>query len=220
MLIAPGLGVSGPGGALLMGEAIWGMANRLDTIITRGGDQGETSLADGARVAKDDARIALMGDIDELNCWIGLARLEASSPAIGEMLLKVQHDLFDLGGGLSFPGAPLLSSTHVERLEKAAIEANDQLPTLEEFILPGGSRAISYLHMARAVCRRAERALVCLARTTRLAGSALPYLNRLSDYLFIAARTQAKLSGVKENLWIKRYSITAASKPSKRKECD
>ena len=177
------------------------MADRLNKIVTRGGDKGETSLADGVRVAKDDPRIALIGEVDELNCWIGVALSHLEAGAVADLLAAVQHDLFDLGGGLATPGAPLLSVSHVARLDAAAAELNAELPPLKEFILPGGAPVLAWLHVARAVARRAERAMVAFERTTPESVLALQYLNRLSDCLFIAARYEARCRGVAETYW-------------------
>lgn len=184
------------------------MSNRLTKIVTRGGDKGETSLGDGTRVAKDDARIALLGDVDELNSFVGLARSHLSAGDVSATLEGVQHDLFDLGGGLCFPGAPLLSERHVTRLDEAAEALNKDLPPLKDFILPGGAPVLGYLHVARSVCRRVERAIASFLRDAPEAAHALQYLNRLSDYLFIAARAEAKRLGVEETLWRKEKSLS------------
>lgn len=185
------------------------MPNRLNKIVTRGGDKGETSLGDGARIAKDDPRIALLGDVDELNSWIGVVIAHLDSGAVKETLNGVQHDLFDLGGALSFPGAPLLSAAHLARLDEAAAALNKDLPPLKEFILPGGAPVLAFLHVARTVCRRVERAMAAFLRDTPEAAPALQYLNRLSDYLFIAARVEARRLGVEEVLWRKEASLSA-----------
>lgn len=186
------------------------MPNRLTKIVTRGGDKGETSLGDGARLAKDHPRIALLGDIDELNSWIGVVLAHLSDGAVAKTLVSVQHDLFDLGGALSLPGTPLLSAAHVDRIDAAAAVLNQDLPPLKDFILPGGAPVLAWLHVARTVCRRAERGLAGLAREQPEAAQALRYLNRLSDYLFIAARFEAKRLGATETLWAKRHSISGA----------
>ncbi len=185
------------------------MANRLSKIVTRGGDKGETSLGDGTRVAKDDPRIALIGDIDELNSVIGVAIAHLGEGEVQGALVAAQHDLFDLGGALCFPGAPLLSEAHVNRIDEAAASLNETLPPLEEFILPGGAPAIAFLHVARTVCRRVERAMAGFAREEETAAFALQYLNRLSDFLFIASRFEAKRMGVAETLWRKEHSISS-----------
>ncbi len=186
------------------------MANRLTKIITRGGDKGETSLGDGTRIAKDDPHVELLGEIDELNSWIGVVLAHLSEGEVAATLLGVQHDLFDLGGALSFPGSPLLSDAHVLRLDEAASRLNEDLPPLKEFILPGGAPVLSWLHIARTVCRRSERALAGFLRQNDQAGAALAYLNRLSDYLFIAARYEARRAGIEEVLWKKQHSISGS----------
>ncbi|MEO0880334.1 MAG: cob(I)yrinic acid a,c-diamide adenosyltransferase [Pseudomonadota bacterium] len=183
------------------------MPDRLDKIVTRGGDGGETSLGDGTRVAKSDPRVALMGDIDELNSCIGVVLAMAPGEVVTETLIGVQHDLFDLGGALCFPGAPLLSEAHVGRLDDAAAALNEDLAPLKDFILPGGAPLIAHAHVARTVCRRVERAAAVFLKDDA-GGHALRYLNRLSDYLFIAARFEAKRLGVAETLWRKQYSLS------------
>ncbi|MFC2950881.1 cob(I)yrinic acid a,c-diamide adenosyltransferase [Marinicaulis aureus] len=179
------------------------MSDRLTKIVTRGGDKGETSLADGTRLAKDDARIALIGDVDELNSWLGVVIAHGAEGVLSETLSHAQHDLFDLGGALSFPGAPMLSDAHVARLDAAATLLNENLPPLKEFILPGGAKEIAFCHVARTVCRRAERAMAAFHRSAPEAAHALQYLNRLSDILFIAARVEARRLGVDEVYWRK-----------------
>lgn len=179
------------------------MSNRLSKIVTRGGDKGETSLADGSRISKDELLINLIGDIDELNSWIGVALAHLSVGEVSASLKYVQHGLFDLGGALSIPGAPLLSEAHVVSVDHACEALNRDLPPLREFILPGGPGAMAWLHIARTVCRRAERKMAAFYRDNKAAANALQYLNRLSDYLFIAARYEAKRLGVDEIYWKK-----------------
>jgi cob(I)alamin adenosyltransferase len=181
------------------------MPNRLTKIVTRGGDKGETSLGDGARVKKSDARIALLGDIDELNSWIGVVLAHAPAAEVAETLAGVQHDLFDLGGAISMPGAPLLSERHLQRLEDAAAKWNATLPPLKEFILPGGAPSVAFLHVARTVCRRAERSASDVLGSE---GFAVPYLNRLSDVLFISGRVEAKRLDAPEIYWRKDKSVS------------
>lgn len=190
------------------------MPNRLTKIVTRGGDKGDTSLGDGTRVRKDDARIGLIGDVDELNSWIGVARAHDTGAAVDEMLEGVQHDLFDLGGALSLPGAPMLSEKHVARLDDAAAALNADLAPLKEFILPGGAPLLAWLHVARAVCRRTERAMAAFGAGAAETEHALRYLNRLSDCLFIAARHEAKRLGASETPWRKRRSVSSPGDPS------
>lgn len=190
------------------------MPDRLTRIVTRGGDGGETSLGDGSRVPKSDQRVGLLGEVDELNSWIGVVRAHGVSPAVDAVLEGVQHDLFDLGGGLCFPGAPLLSPAHVARLDTAAASLNADLPPLKDFILPGGAPVVAWLHVARTVCRRVERhATMFFAASASAADAtafAAAYLNRLSDFLFIAARVEARSTGVGEVLWQKAKSIAGS----------
>ena len=177
------------------------MGHRLSKITTRTGDAGETGLGDGTRVAKDSARIGALGDIDELNSAIGLLLSEEIPPEVRAVLEQVQHDLFDLGGELSIPGHSLLKEQQVENLEHSVEEWNSKLSPLKEFILPGGSRAAAAAHLARTVCRRAERALVALARTEPVGTPARLYLNRLSDLLFVGARVLNRASGGADVQW-------------------
>jgi len=185
------------------------MADRLTKIVTRGGDSGETSLGDGTRVSKTDPRIGLLGDVDELNSTIGVVLEHIATEEIRNTLEGVQHDLFDLGGGLCFPGAPLLSDAHLGRLDDAAQRLNSELPPLKDFILPGGSPALAFIHVARTVCRRVERSMADFAQVHDEAQPALKYLNRLSDYLFIAARFEAKTQNIAEVLWEKNKSLSS-----------
>jgi cob(I)alamin adenosyltransferase len=177
------------------------MGHRLSKITTRTGDAGETGLGDGARVPKDSPRIAALGDIDELNSTIGLLLSEEIPPEMRAVLEQVQHDLFDLGGELSIPGHSLLKDSQVEALEAQLERWNAGLPPLKEFILPGGSRAAAAAHLARTVCRRAERALVALARTEAVGMPARLYLNRLSDLLFVGARALNRAAGRADVQW-------------------
>ena len=181
------------------------MANRLSKITTRTGDAGETGLGHGARVSKDSARIHALGDIDELNSALGLVLAEEVPVALREALGEVQHDLFDLGGELSIPGHTLLREEQVVRLERQLEAWNTELPALKEFILPGGSRAAAAAHLARTVCRRAERSVVALARTENVGGQvsmhSRRYLNRLSDLLFVAGRVLNRHAGGGDVQW-------------------
>jgi cob(I)alamin adenosyltransferase len=177
------------------------MGKRLTKIYTRTGDDGTTGLADGSRTAKDSARIAAIGEVDELNSALGVMLAEALPQAVRSALAPVQHDLFDLGGELSVPGHEIVSDAHVARLERELDALNDVLPALENFILPAGSRAAAHAHLARAVCRRAERALVTLAREEAVPAPLLRYVNRLSDLLFVAARAINRDSGEGDVLW-------------------
>lgn len=183
------------------------MGKRLSKIYTRTGDQGETGLGDGNRIRKDEPRVEAMGDIDELNSWIGLIveALIADDPTqdVGEFLRSQQHRIFDLGGEISIPGFSLINDDHVDAIEKKLDELNAHLPPLENFILPGGSQTIASLHLARSVCRRAERRLVRLSREEEVNAAGLRFLNRLSDFLFVAARHCARVSETPEVLWQK-----------------
>jgi len=180
------------------------MGHRLSKIVTRTGDAGTTGLGDGSRVAKDSARIAAIGDVDELNSTLGLLAAETLPEAIGELLATLQHDLFDLGGELSIPGYTAITDLHVARLEDEVERLNAVLGPLKEFILPGGSRAAATAHVARTVCRRAERSLVHLATTApRVTDASRRYLNRLSDLLFVLARTLNVAAGRPDVLWKK-----------------
>ena len=177
------------------------MGKRLTKIYTRTGDAGTTGLADGSRVAKDAPRIEAIGTVDELNSAIGVLLAEDLPAEIRVCLNGVQHDLFDLGGELSVPGHTIMSAAHSKRLEDALDSFNARLPALKEFILPGGSRAASLAHVARTVCRRAERGLVALFKAEALAPPMLQYLNRLSDLLFVLARTLNRHAGGDDVYW-------------------
>lgn len=175
------------------------MGHRLSRIVTRTGDDGTTGLGDGSRLSKSAPRVMALGEVDELNCIVGLLRCEALPAEVDAFLAEVQHDLFDLGSELAVPGYEALHESQLAMLEQQAEQWNAQLPMLKEFILPGGCRAAAVVHQGRAVCRRAERALVLLADTLR----SLPrqYLNRLSDVLFILARYLNQQAQVADVLW-------------------
>ena len=177
------------------------MGKRLTRIATRTGDDGTTGLGDGSRVPKNAARIAAMGDVDELNSTIGVLMAESLPPAIAAALLRIQHDLFDLGGELSIPGFENLKAGSVERLDELLETFNASLPRLEEFILPGGSRPAALAHVSRTVCRRAERSVVGLGRDEAVRPLLRHYLNRLSDLLFVMARTINRADGGQDVLW-------------------
>ena len=177
------------------------MGHRLSKIVTRTGDAGTTGLGDGSRVAKDSVRIVASGDIDELNSSLGLLLSEPLPEAVAACLTSVQHDLFDLGGELSIPGYTSVTDAHVARLEEAVEAFNADLGALKEFILPGGTRGAAVAHVARTVCRRAERALVRMAATEPVSDAARRYLNRLSDLLFVLARTLNRTAGRADVLW-------------------
>ena len=177
------------------------MGHRLSVIATRSGDDGSTSLATGPRVDKDSPRIAAIGDVDELNSALGLLATEALPPEITDDLLDIQHDLFDLGGELSMPGQALLQAERVAHLDRLLAGYNARLQPLREFVLPGGSRAGALAHVARTVCRRAERSVVALGRAETVHPAVRQYLNRLSDLLFVLARVINQDAGVPEVLW-------------------
>jgi cob(I)alamin adenosyltransferase len=177
------------------------LANRLSKIYTRTGDGGSTGLGDGTRVAKDSLRIIAMGDVDELNSVIGLLLTEPISTKIRDCLTRVQHDLFDMGGEICMPGYAMIKAERVLALETILDEFNDTLPALKEFILPGGSRAASYCHLARTVCRRAERTMTTLNSQEKITEISLQYINRLSDLLFVLCRILNKEAGVPDVLW-------------------
>jgi cob(I)alamin adenosyltransferase len=180
---------------------------KLTRIYTRGGDKGETSLADGSRVTKDDPRVAAYGTVDEANAAIGLARLYTSRAA-DAMLARIQNDLFDLGADLATPigdgkggtGALRIVAAQVTRLEQEIDALNAELKPLDSFVLPGGSACAAYLHLARTVTRRAERVAIALAAATAVNPEAIKYLNRLSDHLFVVAR-HVNDKGAADVLW-------------------
>ena len=177
------------------------MGNRLTKITTRTGDFGTTGLGDGSRIQKSAPRIAAMGDLDELNSMLGLVLTESLPEAARATLARLQNDLFDLGGEICIPGSSVLTDAHVEVLDTEIGRLNATLPPLQEFILPGGSRAASCCHLARTIARRAERALAGLAQSELVSARALQYLNRLSDLLFILARTLNRHAGVADVCW-------------------
>ena len=177
------------------------MGNRLSKIVTRTGDTGTTGLGDGRRVAKDSSRIAAIGEIDELNSSLGVLLAEDLPSAIRDGLLRVQHDLFDLGGEICIPGSSAIGEVHINRLENLINQFNDELPPLKEFILPGGTRAAALSHLARAICRRTERQLVSLGNAESVNDAARKYVNRLSDLLFVFGRALNKAEGRGDILW-------------------
>jgi len=177
------------------------VANRLSKITTRTGDDGSTGLGDGSRTGKESMRIEVLGEIDELNSMIGLLLSEPLPEPVASALMHIQHDLFDLGGELCIPGSRLMDEPRLTRLEHLTREFNHALPPLKEFILPGGSRNAALAHVARTVCRRAERRLVALKRQETVSEDALRYLNRLSDLLFVTARLLNKTAGQPDILW-------------------
>ena len=186
------------------------MGYRLSKIYTRTGDGGETGLADGRRVTKDHPRVDAMGEVDTLNSQIGLLLADMAEHTgqwpglteIIEVLAPCQHRLFDLGGELAMPDYQALQAPEIERLETAIDRWNEEVGPLENFILPGGSKTAALCHMARSVCRRAERCLVALNKTDEVNATGRQYLNRLSDFLFVMARLLARRNGGQEVLWL------------------
>ena len=177
------------------------MAKRLTRIYTRTGDDGSTGLADGSRLGKDSLRIDAIGEVDELNSSLGVVLAEELPPAMRAALVTIQHDLFDMGGELSVPGHELIAESHIAGLERELDALNSTLPALKDFVLPGGTRAAAAAHMARTVCRRAERKLVAMSRTEQVPPLVLKYLNRLSDLLFVCARALNRHAGKDDVLW-------------------
>ena len=180
------------------------MGNRLSQIATRTGDAGTTGLGDGSRVDKDHLRIAALGDVDELNSFIGLLATEDLPDEVRGDLSDIQHDLFDLGGELAIPGYSMIAEKQVARLDARLARYNADLPRLAEFILPGGSRAASVAHVCRTVCRRAERALVALGKQEKVNDGPRQYLNRLSDLMFVLARVLNRHAGGTDVQWQQR----------------
>jgi cob(I)alamin adenosyltransferase len=177
------------------------MGNRLSKIYTRTGDDGSTGLGDGARVSKDSARVCAYGTVDEANSAIGLVLACELPEDLRAVLVSVQHQLFDLGGELCIPGHAAIFDADISRLEQQLDQHNAGLPPLKDFILPGGGLAAAHCHLARTICRRAEREVVTLSRHDAVRPEAIRYLNRLSDLLFVLARVLARASGHGETLW-------------------
>ena len=183
----------------------------INRVYTKRGDQGETSLAGGQRVPKDGLRITAYGTVDELNAFLGAARLTAledsRTGSLARILLRVQHELFNLGSILAtlpedvHPKQARVTETEVTQLEAEMDRMNEHLPPLRSFVLPGGSRLNTDLHICRTVCRRAERACVALARTEEIPPEAVRYLNRLGDALFVWSRWASHVTGLPETLW-------------------
>lgn len=191
------------------------MGHRLSKIYTRTGDSGTTGLGDGSRVAKDDLRIAALGDVDELNSCIGVLRSQIAISSIEDKapwdksLSLIQHWLFDLGGEVCIPNYNMVLPVSVEFLENEIDRMNEALPMLKDFILPAGTLSCSYAHQARSVCRRAERSLMTVqSRDQNIQATSLQLLNRLSDWLFVASRTLQRAEGGSEVLWQKNINET------------
>ncbi len=177
------------------------MGHRLSKIYTRTGDDGTTGLGDGSRTHKDSLRVEAFGAVDELNSVIGQLAAHALPDQMQREVAGIQHELFDLGAELCIPGHSVVTDEQVTHLENYLDELNADLPPLEEFILPGGTPAAAVCHLARAVCRRAERRVVSLAHEEAVNTAGLRYLNRLSDLLFVMARSLNRAMGVKDVLW-------------------
>ena len=183
------------------------MGKRLSKIYTKTGDKGETGLGDGSRIAKDHIRVQAMGSCDELNSNLGMVIEELKISDVGDFetliqfLQKCQHRIFDLGGEISIPGFKIVKEEHVTGLETYLDELNADIPPLENFIMPAGSRLLAAIHLARSVARRAERDVVSLSIDNEINEEGLRYLNRLSDFLFVVARYVAKQANIPEVLW-------------------
>jgi cob(I)alamin adenosyltransferase len=183
------------------------MGNRLSKIYTRTGDDGTTGLGEGTRVPKESLRVEAYGTVDEANSAVGVVLGHESVPAdIRACLLDVQHDLFDLGGELCIPGHRIITEAQVDRLEQQLDHFNENLPPLKDFILPGGGPDAASCHLARAICRRAERRCWTLARVETVAPEVTMYLNRLSDLLFVLARVLARQNAGGEVVWRRNKS--------------
>ena len=177
------------------------MGNRLTQIATRTGDAGTTGLGDNTRVSKNSLRVHAMGDVDELNSHIGVLLCEPMPEDVRALLVEIQHQLFNLGGELSIPGFELLKPEAVLALDEALAGYNEQLPRLQEFILPAGTRAASQAHVCRTVARRAERAVVALGNEEAIKDAPRQYLNRLSDLMFVLARVLNRMDGGDDVYW-------------------
>lgn len=178
------------------------MGNRLTKIYTRTGDDGTTGLGTGERVAKDCPRVEAFGTVDELNSCIGLVLASPDlPPLVRDSLTAIQHRLFDLGGELAVPGRDVILATDTAGLESVLDQLNGDLPPLRDFVLPGGTPGAAACHLARAVCRRAERRVIALQREERVNAESVRYLNRLSDLLFVMSRVLCRVGGGTEVIW-------------------
>ena len=185
------------------------MSNRLTQIATRTGDAGTTGLGDNQRVSKNSLRVHAMGDVDELNSSIGVLLCEEMSQDVRDVLVEIQHQLFNLGGELSIPGFELLKAEAVLQLDEALERYNADLPRLKEFILPAGNRSAALSHVCRTVARRAERAVVALGNEEALKDAPRQYLNRLSDLMFVLARVLNRQDGGDDVYWKSERAKTA-----------
>ena len=177
------------------------MGYRLSKIYTRKGDNGTTGMADGSRVSKDSLLMHAIGEVDELNCMLGLVVNKCQVEGLKENIITIQHDLFNLGGELAMPGYDKINHSRIEWLESTLDQMNEELMPLEEFILPGGAEDAGFCHMARAMCRRVERSMVSLNKEQSMKIEITAYINRLSDWLFVASRILNKSQGVVEIYW-------------------
>lgn len=184
-----------------LSKTAYSMGHRLSKIYTRTGDDGTTGLGDGSRTEKSSARMWAIGEIDELNCTLGQVLSHDVRNDVRELLVDIQHDLFDLGGELSIPGSDFITADVVAKLETAIDRYNEELPPLKEFLLPGGGHSGAAAHLARAVCRRAERRLFAVNSEQPLNEHSIRFVNRLSDLLFVIARITARDSGAGEVMW-------------------
>ena len=188
------------------------MGNRLSKIYTKTGDDGTTGLGDGSRISKSHPRAEAMGEVDELNCQIGLLIAQlGENDSLLPVLERVQHDLFDIGGELAVPGFEMVKPERVSALEDTLDQYNNDLPALKNFILPGGSPAAAQAHLARAICRRAERRLVSLHEQEPINQTPRLYINRLSDLMFVFARVLSRRDGGSEVLWQQQVSAERES---------
>lgn len=197
------------------------MGKRLTQIATRTGDDGTTGLGDNTRVSKNSLRVHAMGDVDELNSHIGLLLCEPMPDDVRVLLVRIQHELFNLGGELSIPGFELLKPEAVAGLDAALAQHNATLPKLEEFILPAGTRAAAQAHVCRTVARRAERAVVALGAQDALRPAPRQYLNRLSDLLFVLARVLNRHrpdGSVGDDVYWNSARLAAATAPKNKKD--
>ncbi len=177
------------------------MGNRLSKIYTKTGDDGTTGLGDGSRVKKDSLRVDAMGDLDELNCSIGLLRSEKLPEPIDSLLRQIQNALFDLGGELSIPDSNIFKPSIIEKIEIEIDRYNEFLPPLKEFLIPAGSKGVAFSHMCRSICRRAERKLVRLSESEHVKVESRMFINRLSDFFFVLARIIGSQDKVIESMW-------------------
>jgi len=189
------------------------VGNRLSKIYTRTGDDGTTGLGNGARVRKDDARVEAFGTIDELNSALGAVPPQGVTQDLAELIASLQQKLFDLGGELCIPGRVVIQSSDVLHLEQELDRLNGSLPPLKEFVLPGGNTAAAACHLARAICRRAERRVISMAESNSVNSHSICFLNRLSDLLFVLARTINLRSGHAEVLWTGSQTVKANQPP-------